>query len=111
MEDFRKIADELGRRQRLESVSPACLAKIVRGGVAFALSFGFPPHPDYRNVSLLLDYARADEFACDYLLDSLGPFENCWPVENDTDAYAAWVWCLLRTPGLPSSRPPASRFA
>ena len=41
--------------QKMRAVTPACLAKIVKGAVEYAQSFGFPPHPDYRHASTLLE--------------------------------------------------------
>jgi hypothetical protein len=41
--------------ERMTQTSPACLAKIVKGAVEYARDLGFPPHPDYRHASLLLD--------------------------------------------------------
>jgi hypothetical protein len=38
------------------------VAKIIQEGIAYAESFGFRPHPDYREASLLLD--GADPAAC-----------------------------------------------
>jgi hypothetical protein len=54
MEEFRDLVRELEKFQELSPINPACLAKIVKGAVEFAQSFGFPPHPDYRHASLLL---------------------------------------------------------
>jgi len=50
--------DDLIQRMRefgpLRPITPACLAKIVKGAVEYAESFAFPPHPDYRHASILL---------------------------------------------------------
>ncbi len=53
-----EIEDVIGRMERFEKMcpaSPACLSRIVKGAVEYAQSFGFPPHPDYRHASMLLD--------------------------------------------------------
>src|SRR5262249_18895226 len=41
--------------EAMRVIEPACLVKIVSGAVDYAQSFGFPPHPDYRHASMLLD--------------------------------------------------------
>jgi hypothetical protein len=55
MEDFREMIRMMEEVQSLSPISPACLAKIVKGAVEYAQSFGFSPHPDYRHASLLLE--------------------------------------------------------
>lgn len=55
MEEFRELIQEMEKVQSMRPISPACLAKIVLGAVEFAKSFGFPPHPDFRHASRLLD--------------------------------------------------------
>jgi hypothetical protein len=55
MEGFRELIREMDKIQTMSPIDPACLAKIVLGAVEFAESFGFPPHPDYRHASHLLD--------------------------------------------------------
>jgi hypothetical protein len=50
-ETLRKIQDN----QPMRVVSPECLAKIVKGAVEYAQSFGFAPHPDYRHATRLLE--------------------------------------------------------
>ena len=39
----------------MSAIAPACLSKIVKGAVEYAQSFGFPPHPDFRHASKLLE--------------------------------------------------------
>ncbi len=62
----KKDVDELNRRmeetQKMREITPACLAKIVTEAVAYAKSFGFPPHPDYRHAAMLL--AGIDPSTC-----------------------------------------------
>lgn len=53
-EEFRQMIERMEEVQRLSSIKPGCLAKIVQGAVDFAQSFGFPPHPDFRHTSMLL---------------------------------------------------------
>ena len=53
--DFEDMLRKMERVETMASSTPACLAKIVKGAVEFAQSFGFPPHPDYRHASKLLD--------------------------------------------------------
>ena len=54
-EDIEDMIRQMGRTQVMRAITPACLAKIVKGAIEFAQSFGFPPHPDYRHASMLLD--------------------------------------------------------
>jgi hypothetical protein len=55
MEDFRELARKMEEIQSLAPIDPSCLVKIVKGAVAYAESFGFAPHPDYRHASVLLE--------------------------------------------------------
>ena len=48
------MVKHLSQSQRM-SITPACLVKIVKGGVEYARSMGFSPHPDYRHASMLLE--------------------------------------------------------
>jgi hypothetical protein len=50
-----EIVDKLESSQPLTSIAPACLVKIVRESVAYAQSFGLPPHPDYARTTLILE--------------------------------------------------------
>jgi hypothetical protein len=54
-EDIEDMIRQMDKAQRMRAITPACLAKIVKGAIEFAQSFGFPPHPDYRHASILLD--------------------------------------------------------
>jgi len=54
-QDLEGLIRQMEESQRMRAITPACLAKIVQGAVAYAQSFGFPPHPDYRHASMLLD--------------------------------------------------------
>jgi hypothetical protein len=54
-EEFEELIRQMGESQRMSAITPACLVKIVKGAVEYAQSFGFPPHPDYRHASKLLD--------------------------------------------------------
>jgi hypothetical protein len=53
--DFEDAIQHLSQSQRMREIAPACLAKIVKGAVEYAHSFGFSPHPDYHHASMLLD--------------------------------------------------------
>jgi hypothetical protein len=53
--DFKDLIRQMEKRQRMGPISPACLAKIVEGAVEYAQALGFPPHPDYRHASMLLE--------------------------------------------------------
>jgi hypothetical protein len=54
-EDIEDMIRQMDEVQRMRAITPACLAKIVKGAIEFAQSFGFAPHPDYRHASILLD--------------------------------------------------------
>jgi hypothetical protein len=54
-QDIEDMIAHLETVQSLRATAPSCLAKIVKGAIDFAQSFGFPPHPDYRHASMLLD--------------------------------------------------------
>ncbi len=60
--DFDDVIQRMAERQTLREIAPACLVKIVKDAVAYAHSFGFQPHPDYRHAALLL--AGIDPAAC-----------------------------------------------
>ena len=49
------MVEKMEAIQAMRAITPACLAKIVKGAVEYAQSFGFPPHPDYRHASTLLE--------------------------------------------------------
>jgi hypothetical protein len=53
--DLDEMIRKLESTQRMSAITPECLVKIVKGAVEYAQSFGFPPHPDYRHASKLLD--------------------------------------------------------
>ncbi len=53
--DFQELIRKVETTQELRAISPAGLAKIVKGAVAYAKSIGFSPHPDYRHASALLE--------------------------------------------------------
>ena len=53
-EEFREMIERMEEVQDLSAIRPECLVKLIKGAVDFAQSFGFPPHPDFRHVSLLL---------------------------------------------------------
>ncbi|MFI5457747.1 MAG: hypothetical protein ACHRXM_20080 [Isosphaerales bacterium] len=62
--DLDDLIRQMEERQRMCAITPACLAKIVKGAVAYAQSFGFAPHPDYRHASMLLE--GIDPSTCPY---------------------------------------------
>jgi hypothetical protein len=53
--EFEQLIERMEKTQNMRSIAPACLVRIVTGAVEYARSFGFPPHPDYRHASLLLE--------------------------------------------------------
>src|SRR5262245_60530893 len=61
-QDFEDLIRQMEQVQRMRSIAPPCLVKIVKGAVEYAQSFGFPPHPDYRHASMLL--AGIDPSTC-----------------------------------------------
>jgi hypothetical protein len=54
-EETEDMIRQMDQVQRMRAITPACLAKIIKGAIEFAQSFGFRPHPDYRHASILLD--------------------------------------------------------
>ena len=53
--DLDRLIEKMGQTQSVTAIAPACVVKIVNGAVEYAKSFGFPPHPDYRHASQLLE--------------------------------------------------------
>jgi hypothetical protein len=53
--DLEEMIKRIRTTGTMGAIAPACLAKIVTGAVEYAQSFGFPPHPDFRHASKLLD--------------------------------------------------------
>jgi len=53
--DLQKMLVKMEENRKLCAIAPACLAKIVKGAIEYAKSFGFSPHPDYRHASTLLE--------------------------------------------------------
>jgi len=54
-QDVEDLIRHMETVQRMQPITPACLSKIVKGAVEYARSFGFPPHPDFRHASILLE--------------------------------------------------------
>ena len=46
--DYQQLLYDLGKVGRHERVAPEYFAKLVQEAAAYAQSFGFAPHPDYR---------------------------------------------------------------
>jgi hypothetical protein len=89
LRDFDELVQQMGVTQRMRSIAPACLVKIVRGAVEYAQSFGFVPHPDYRHASMLL--AGIDPSTCPaaYTFGRDGkPFYVQGPNESSAQAMA-----------------------
>lgn len=53
-QDFDDLIQKMEARQPLVPIEPACLVRIIKGAVDYALSFGFRPHPDFRHAAMLL---------------------------------------------------------
>jgi hypothetical protein len=53
--DLTDMIRHLDQVQKMRGITPACLAKIVKGAVEYAQSFGFRAHPDYHHASMLLE--------------------------------------------------------
>jgi hypothetical protein len=54
-EDLAEVIQKMDEVQRMQPITPECLAKIVQGAVEYAQSFGFRPHPDYHHAARLLE--------------------------------------------------------
>ncbi|MBI2803536.1 MAG: hypothetical protein HYX68_00965 [Planctomycetes bacterium] len=52
--EYEKFLRQVSTRGKMKSVTPEFLTKLVYDAVAYAESFGFPPHPDYRPARMLL---------------------------------------------------------
>ncbi|HEU5115621.1 MAG TPA: hypothetical protein VFT74_02990, partial [Isosphaeraceae bacterium] len=87
--DFKEMLQNLEGSQPMERVSPACLAKMVKGAVEFAASFGFRPHPDFRHAGLLLAGIDVGECAEEFTFGKDGkPFYIRGPYETPAQANA-----------------------
>jgi len=53
--EFNQLLERMEQTETMRPITPPCLVKIVHGGVAYAQSFGFSPHPDYRHAAKLLE--------------------------------------------------------
>jgi hypothetical protein len=53
-EELKDLIEHMEEVERMSDIDPACLVKIITGAVEFAQRYGFPPHPDYRHVAMLL---------------------------------------------------------
>jgi len=60
--EFNEILKKMEQTQVMVPIDPACLVKIIKGAVDYALSFGFRPHHDFRHASMLL--AGIDPSTC-----------------------------------------------
>jgi hypothetical protein len=60
--EFNELLERMEKNQAMRPITPGCLVKIVQGAVAYAQSFGFAPHPDYRHAAKLLE--GIDPAAC-----------------------------------------------
>ena len=87
-----EIDEVLGRIAEFENmrdIDPACLAKVIAGAVAYAQSFGFSPHPDYRHASKLLDGIDPSTCATKFTFGRDGqPFYIQGPNESPAQAAA-----------------------
>jgi hypothetical protein len=53
--ELAEMIRKMDEMQRMQPITPACLAKIIQGAVEYAQSYGFRPHPDYHHAAMLLD--------------------------------------------------------
>jgi hypothetical protein len=87
--EFRELIERVEQRETMEPITPACLVKIVQGAVAYAESFGFLPHPDYRHAAMLLAGIDATTCAQEFAFGKDGkPFYIQGPNETYEEAEA-----------------------
>ncbi len=87
--DFEDMLRKMERVETMASSTPACLAKIVKGAVEFAQSLGFPPHPDYRHASMLLEGLDPSSCPSEFTFGRHGrPFYIQGPHETPAQAAA-----------------------
>ncbi len=85
--DFKEMLKNMEASQPMEPISPACLAKIVRGSLEYAASMGFRPHPDFRHAGLLLAGIDPAECAEEFSFGKDGkPFYIRGPYETPAQA-------------------------
>ena len=53
--EFKEVIEKMSTMQRMVPIAPACLVKIVKAAVEFALSYGFKPYPDFHHAARLLE--------------------------------------------------------
>lgn len=86
---FRELLQKVEISETLLPISPACLVKVVEGGVAYAKALGFPPHPDYRHAALLFKGIEPSACAEEYSYGKDGkPFYCRGPNETIPQAKA-----------------------
>jgi hypothetical protein len=84
-----QLIERLGSMRAMSPIAPACLAKIVRGSVDYAHSFGFPPHPDYAHTALILEGIDAANCPQHFVFGRDGkPFYIQGPNESTVTAMA-----------------------
>jgi hypothetical protein len=87
--EFNKLVDQMEETQTMRAITPACLVKIIQGAVAYAQSFGFSPHPDYRHAAMLLDGMDAADCQQEFAFGRDGkPFYVQGPNESHAQAEA-----------------------
>jgi hypothetical protein len=110
--DFKDLIRKMEVTQTMSPISPACLVKIVKGSVDFALSFGLRPHPDYRHAAMLLEGIDPATCSQEYTFGRDGkPFYIQGPNESPEAVsailgriHAADGHFLVQAPGLGSER-------
>jgi hypothetical protein len=86
---FEKLVEKLEVHDTMGAIAPECLTKIVQGAVAYARSFGFAPHPDYRHAAMLLEGIDPATCPQDFTFGRDGkPFYVKGPNESNAQAEA-----------------------
>jgi hypothetical protein len=87
--DIEDVIRKMEKFEKMLAVTPACLSKIVKGAVEYAHSFGFPPHPDYRHASMLLEGIHSPTCPSEFKFGKDGlPFYVQGPNESPAQAAA-----------------------
>jgi hypothetical protein len=83
------LIQQIDGKQKLLPIDPAALVKLIQGAVAYAASFGFRPHADFRHAALLLKGIDPKECADEFEYGRDGkPFYFRGPYESEAEAHS-----------------------
>ncbi len=97
-QEYDDMVKHLSQSQRMRTITPACLVKIVKGGVEYARAMGFSPHPDYRHAAMLLEGIDPSTCSEEFTFGRDGkPFYIQGP--NETSSQAAAIMQRVQSLG------------